>query len=439
MGCNDRLAAACKCLKIDQFLLTSPLGRGQWTPASLELYAPTTKGEDTGEGAALAEAIPCKAYADVLESILGLIYLNCGYKSATRVAEELQISLPQVDDRSKVLPNRQTEPKTRLLNAATAFTGHADFKRTDLVQEALTHPTAMHPETPSYQRLEWVGDAVLCLAVREWIYKTFPSFEVGQMVSLEASLVSNETLSFLAIKNGLLQHLDHCDQTLPSRIEHQLWVTQELQRGLWGTDPPKVAADVVEALIGAVYRDSGLEAGIAAVSKILLPLFQCLVKMHARDRTIDTMHPRKMMQEIGGSLLLLKISREERFASNKPEARLWTGRRWVAPRLDSQDFVASVECLGIDLVCVSDGSAEVAGNRACALVVAMLRRSPSLLSRVQSIRTLVESSATKETKPATTKQNSASASHWLSLRDNNGKESVSLVAHVPDEDDPSLL
>ena len=84
-------------------------------------------------------------------------------------------------------------------------------------------------------------DAVLCLAVREWIYKKFPSIEVGQMVSMEASLVSNETLSYLSIKNGLLTHLDHCDHLLPSKIEHQLWCTSELRRGLWGIAPPKVS------------------------------------------------------------------------------------------------------------------------------------------------------------------------------------------------------
>lgn len=440
MGRNNRLAEACMRLKLDKFILASALGRGQWTPASLELYSPFEEGTDTGEGAVLKEKIPGKACADVIESILGLVYLNCGYESATLVADELQISLPQVDDKDKALPYRQIEPKAHLLSVASSFTGHFQFERADLAQEALTHPTAMHPETPSYQRLEWIGDAVLCLAAREWIYKSFPTFEVGQMVSLEASLVSNETLAFLSIKHGLLQYLDHCDQTLPSRIEHQIWCTEELGRGLWGTDPPKVAADVVEALIGAVYLDGGFLSGLCAVSKILSPLYRCLEKMFAKHETIDTMHPRKVMQEIGGSILALHISREEAFASRKPDARVWMGRRWAAPRPDSRDSVATVECLGVDVVCVSDPSPEVAGNRACALVVAMLRRNPSLLERVQKARTSVESSSSKEAKrheaPGHVPPNKM---HLTFPEDKANKVARPVLAFVQDDEDPCLL
>lgn len=144
------------------------------------------------------------------------------------------MTLPREDEpRSKF--KREIPPKSNLLEAATSFTGQKVFKRCELVEEAFTHPTAMHPVTPSYQRLEWVGDAVLCLAVREWIFNTFPGADVGQMVAMEASLVANETLAYLSIKHGLLKNLNHCDSSLPSRIETFEWCTKELGRGLWGT------------------------------------------------------------------------------------------------------------------------------------------------------------------------------------------------------------
>jgi dsRNA-specific ribonuclease len=82
------------------------------------------------------------------------------------------------------------EPKPSLLAAATAFTGHTTWLKHELVEEAFTHPTALHPVVPSYQRLEWVGDAVLCLAIREWIYKTFISLPVGDSVMVSAALES---------------------------------------------------------------------------------------------------------------------------------------------------------------------------------------------------------------------------------------------------------
>ena len=234
MGCNDRLAITCKNLKIDHFLLTSPLGRRQWAPSSLELYTPTTAGSDTGDGYALKETIPQKTRADVIESLLGIVYLTSGYDEASAVADELQVTLAR-DRKANSPADRRISVKPQMLAAATALTGHTDFKRHDLVQEAFTHPTAMHPEVPSYQRLEWTGDAVLCLAAREWIFKTFPAMEVGQMVAMEASLVSNETLAYLSINHGLLKNLDHCDQTLPGRIEHYEWCAREMKRGLWST------------------------------------------------------------------------------------------------------------------------------------------------------------------------------------------------------------
>ena len=99
----------------------------------------------------------------------------------------------------------------------------------------MQHPSANHPSVPSYQRLEWVGDAVLCLAVRAWILENFPELTLGDMVVYEAALVSNETLAFLSVKYGLQHNLNHRDQSLPSRIESYSWRVREPGNGLWGT------------------------------------------------------------------------------------------------------------------------------------------------------------------------------------------------------------
>ena len=322
MGCNDRLELACKNLKIDQFILTSPLGRGQWSPATLELYKPAVPGVDSGTGVTVKSAVPGKTCADVIESILGLLY-SVSYEEATSVAEELQITLPK-EEVPRVKPEPKIPPKAHLVNTATNFTGHTKFRRYDLIEEAFTHPTAVHPSTPSYQRLEWIGDAVLCLAIRKWIFDTFPTADLGQMVAMEASLVANETLSFLSIKHGLLRNLNHCDQTLPSRIEHYEWCTRDLGRGLWGTDPPKVAADVVEALIGAVYLDSGLADGIMASIHILTPMLKVLEIIFVQGDNLIMMHPKKTMQEFGGRLLIMNVMKEEEFASTVRLSRMCT-------------------------------------------------------------------------------------------------------------------
>ena len=165
------------------------------------------------------------------------------------------------------------------------------------------------------------------------------------------------------------------------------------------TDPPKVAADVVESVIGAVYMDSGFASGISAVGRVLSPLLPVLEKLYAKNSKLIMMHPKKAMQEMAGSLLAVKVMREEDFASQHPKTSVWLGRRWGKASLDGHGkFVGSVDCLGFNAVSVLDSSSEVAGNRACALAVAMLKKYPKLLSRVQEGRTLVESSSSREEK-----------------------------------------
>ena len=74
-----------------------------------------------------------------------------------------------------------------------------------VVEESFTHPTNLSTTSNlSFQRIEWIGDAVLRLAIRKWIYKKFPDLELGNMVLLEASLVCNKTLAFLAYHGGTI-------------------------------------------------------------------------------------------------------------------------------------------------------------------------------------------------------------------------------------------
>ena len=247
-----------KHLRLDNFIIATPLARGRWLPGHL----------DYTEGTEVKRADPLrgKVFADVIESILGLAYMEFGWTVTLKVADELQVTgkkncearnhyvsfsslflSHEIDSPHPVVhqPNEvpwdeierernQTSVKPELLDAVRDCAGYENFNYPELAEEAFTHPSALHPSVPSYQRLEWVGDAVLCLAAREWIYKHFLHLRLGDMVVMEAALVANETLAFLSIQNGLQQHLNHRDQSLPSRIETYDWSIRELGRGLWG-------------------------------------------------------------------------------------------------------------------------------------------------------------------------------------------------------------
>ena len=172
-----------------------------------------------------------KTSADLIESILGLIYLHKGFEASFNVAAELGITLPCDNEYKSSIQNYK--PKEELVTFCEELLGGFKCKFPELLEEAFTHPSCIHEEVPCYQRLEWFGDAVLCLFAREWIYKQYTDLEVGELVILEATIVCNETLAYVSASNGMQRHMNHRDPSLPSKIadfEHSM-----KGRGLWAT------------------------------------------------------------------------------------------------------------------------------------------------------------------------------------------------------------
>jgi dsRNA-specific ribonuclease len=379
LGSNKELTEKCKYFSIDRFILTAPLSRGQWTPSSLEMAS---------SGKPKSPLPSEKVCADVIEALLGLAYREKGYALALKVADELRLTVPWSDD-IRVEGGRKEASNPKLAKVAIDFTGYERFHRSILVEEAFTHPTSLHPETSSYQRLEWIGDAVLCLAAREWLFEEFPDTPVGDMVLMEASLVANETLAYLSLRSGLQRHLNHRDQTLPARIESYDWSVREHGRGLWGTDPPKAIADVVESLLGAVHVDGGFESGQKAALHVLAPIREFFRSVG--ETTALIRHPKMCLLELGGELVSVPTWREEEYAQAKKCPTVWQGQGFGPVNRNGHKEVASVQCLGVDLVSLSDRSRSSATNRACAIVLAALEGNPALLNRFKSARSRIAS------------------------------------------------
>jgi dsRNA-specific ribonuclease len=237
MGANDRLMHAAQNAGIDRFILRQAMGRGQWAPKCLDLWIKDDDGTKTFIPLD-EELLSDKVCADLVEGILGVVYLEHGYEASFKVADELGLTLPgQVEDSgtsSDFGPARRREQQ-ELVAMAENFLGKKTFSHPELLEEALTHSTAINQDVPSYQKLEWIGDAVLCLAAREWIYTHYPKLDVAELVVMEATLVSNETLAHLSIMNNLEKFIRHRDVTLPGRIREFIDCIGNSERGLWGT------------------------------------------------------------------------------------------------------------------------------------------------------------------------------------------------------------
>ena len=128
------------------------------------------------------------------------------------------------------------------------------FRDVALLGTALTHPSYggdYHCE--HYQRLEFLGDAVLELAVSRYLYLERPQLDEGQLSRLRSSLVREETLCEVAKGYGLGALV-------------RLSVGEE--KG-GGREKPSILADVMESVIAAVYLDGGMDEAFQLVHRAL--------------------------------------------------------------------------------------------------------------------------------------------------------------------------
>ncbi|MBM4014256.1 MAG: ribonuclease III [Planctomycetes bacterium] len=119
--------------------------------------------------------------------------------------------------------------------------GHR-FRDRAILVTALTHPSLIDVTKVSYERLEFLGDAVLGLVVAEHLYRLFPDASEGELTRIKSSVVSRTALSHLGKRLRLIEHLRM------AKGMHQQ-----------GPIPRSVQANAAEALIGALYCDAGIE------------------------------------------------------------------------------------------------------------------------------------------------------------------------------------
>ncbi len=130
-----------------------------------------------------------------------------------------------------------------------------------LYEQALTHSSYAHEKghrRTHNERLEFLGDAVLELIVSDYLYETYPKLPEGKLTKLRADLVCEASLARLAYRLNLGKYL---------RLGRG-----EIVGG--GASRPSLLADAVEALIGALYLDHGLEISRRAVLQLYEPILQ---------------------------------------------------------------------------------------------------------------------------------------------------------------------
>lgn len=167
------------------------------------------------------------------------------------------------------------------------------FVDKDLLMRALSHRSSV-TNGAANERLEFLGDAVLGLVVSEFLFKEFPGYNEGNLTKIKAALVNEAILSKIAGKFSLGQYI---------------FLSPEEEKS-GGRQKTSITADAMEAVLGAIYLDGGMESATKVINKFILNDFEQLIKdeslLNYKGELLEKMQaagrstPRyEVMEEIG--------------------------------------------------------------------------------------------------------------------------------------------
>lgn len=153
------------------------------------------------------------------------------------------------------------------------------FQQKDLLKEAFTHSSYVNEYKKSKlrdnERLEFLGDAVLELAVSQYLYRNNPAMPEGEMTKLRAAIVCEASLTVFAKQSDFGQYI--------------LLGKGEDKTG--GRQRPAILADAFEAFLGALYLDQGFDAVLNFLNTHIFPTLTV-------DTSTSVMDYKSHLQEI---------------------------------------------------------------------------------------------------------------------------------------------
>lgn len=241
-----------------------------------------------------------KTLADVVEALIGVYYVEGGKNAANHLMRwigiEIDFDLKEIN--YSIRPNSVPDNILRTVDFDVLERClNIKFNDRGLLVEAITHASRPSSGVSCYQRLEFVGDAVLDHLITRHLFFTYTDLPPGRLTDLRAAAVNNENFARVAVKHKLHLHLRHGSSALEKQIRDFVKEVQiELSKpgfnsfGLGDCKAPKVLGDIVESIAGAIFLDGGCNT--AAVWKVFQPLLNPMVT----PETLP-MHPVRELQE----------------------------------------------------------------------------------------------------------------------------------------------
>lgn len=176
------------------------------------------------------------------------------------------------------------------------------FKNPDLLEKAFTHRSYLNENKlikESNERLEFLGDAILELITSEFLYHEFPQTPEGELTANRAKIVQTKTLASVARKLDLGKHI---------KMSHG-------EKASGGQENTSILADLIEAIIGSIYLDSGFEEAKKFIFDNLLINYKILL----RNSEVEDWksHLQELVQAKGGIAPIYNVTEENGPDHNK--------------------------------------------------------------------------------------------------------------------------
>lgn len=205
-----------------------------------------------------------KTVSDVVEALIGAFLVDSGFKAAIAFLRWIGI---EVDfDDSQVINICQASRPYAMLNPSMDLAtlenllGH-QFLYKGLLLQAFVHPSHKNGGG-CYQRLEFLGDAVLDYLITSYLFSVYPKMKPGHLTDLRSVLVNNRAFASVAVDRSFHEYLICDSDALSAAIQNfvDFVRTPKSERHLLeGPKCPKVLGDLVESSVGAILLDTGFD------------------------------------------------------------------------------------------------------------------------------------------------------------------------------------
>ncbi|KAJ5657241.1 uncharacterized protein N7484_000890 [Penicillium longicatenatum] len=324
---NKHLAYAALSTGLDSFILAKRFTPKKWTAPfiSRKLIEPAESPQRT---------LSSKVLADVVEALIGAAFLDGGIRKAQACLHRFvpEIDIFTSDALSYVTPIPRGESNLIDTDSLASVIGYK-FKDASLLTEALTHPSCEHDTTTqSYQRIEYLGDAVLDMLIIPLLAAHQGKTSQGKMTLTKHSVVNANLLAFFCMglsgtQNSL--YTKHPNMICDSKGVY-LWrylrfngptinpareaclarfdglrdeITAKIQHGdeypwepLTRLRPDKFMSDIMESVLGAIFIDSGGDLDQCRQFMERAGLLPYVRRILTDD--VDVVHPRNAAQSL---------------------------------------------------------------------------------------------------------------------------------------------